>query len=113
MERRKHVRHRGDVLLEVAHATSGARLGRVVDLSEGGMMLYCPTLPIEDSIWPCLLAPATPEATEEAVHLTLDCLWTRPSSDGIGGWAGFQVIEADEDQRMRLAKLIDRLPTPV
>ncbi|GGK00568.1 PilZ domain-containing protein [Pseudomonas matsuisoli] len=113
MERRKHIRYSGDVLLEAVHIASGARLGRVVDLSVGGTMLFCPTLPVEESVWVCQLVPASPGTPTEAVSLTLDCLWTRPASDGIGGWAGFQIVDADDSQRIALARLIERLPTPI
>jgi hypothetical protein len=109
MERRKHVRRNNQLSLEAIQDTSGARLGRIVDLSPGGAMLYCPTLPTEDSLWRCRIVSTEHSDPIHELRLTLDCLWTRPASDGPGGWAGFQIIGIDENQQAALHRILDAL----
>ncbi|WP_462381405.1 PilZ domain-containing protein [Pseudomonas sp. Marseille-QA0892] len=94
-ERRKHPRYSAETLLEAWDVESNERVGRVVDLSEGGAMLYCLCLPSEGVVRTYRIA-AGPDSKATSVVLTLDCLWTRPASHGEGGWAGFQVVALED-----------------
>ena len=59
-ERRLHSRHAADVTLEVFDVHSGRRLGRIVDLSMDGFMLFSEDLIATDSVWECRLQPCPP-----------------------------------------------------
>lgn len=107
-ERRKHPRYSAETLLEAWNAESNERVGSVVDLSEGGTMLYCARLPSEGALLTCRIATG-PHSEGTSVVVTLDCLWTRPASQGEGGWAGFQIV-ALQDARS-LSDLLKTLPT--
>lgn len=107
-ERRKHPRYCAETLLEAWDAESNERIGSVVDLSEGGAMLYCMRLPSEGVVLACRIATG-PRPQDTSVVATLDCLWTRPASQGDGGWAGFQIV-ALQDARA-LSDLLRTLPS--
>ncbi|TRX76147.1 PilZ domain-containing protein [Pseudomonas mangiferae] len=108
-ERRHHPRLATDLRLEVQDLDSGQRLGRVVDLTGEGFMLFGEGVSERDPTRHCRLALDESANPPPAVHLRVDCLWTRPSADGRHCWAGFQVVELTEPQAASLDTLLDAL----
>ncbi|MBM7061500.1 PilZ domain-containing protein [Pseudomonas sp. UL073] len=108
-DRRQHSRQNTELQLEVFDLNSGQRLGRVVDLSIDGFMLFSDTPVDVDSVIECRLVPAPPLDGLEEVKLGADCLWSRPGADDGHCWAGFHIIDLAEDQAAHLDNLLRHL----
>lgn len=108
-ERRLHNRHHTEVQLEVFELHSGQRLGRIVDLSADGFMLFSDTLLAADALMECRLV--TEQEIDGVCEVTLgaDCLWSRPGADGQHCWAGFHIIDLADDQAAALEILLQHL----
>lgn len=78
-ERRSHSWHHAEVQLEVFELHTGQRLGRVVDLSADGFMLFSDTPQGADQLLEYRLV--TEHAVDGVCEVTLgaDCLWSRPA----------------------------------
>lgn len=108
-ERRQHSRHGTELQLEVYDLNSGQRLGRIVDLSADGFMLFSDTPQRVDSVLQCRLVCSAGAPGLAEVQLGADCLWSRPGADGQHCWAGFHIIDLAEDQARALDSLLARL----
>jgi hypothetical protein len=108
-ERRLHSRQHAELQLEVFELHSGQRLGRVVDLSADGFMLFSDTLLTADELVECRLV--TEQVIDGVCEVTFgaDCLWSRPGADGQHCWAGFHIIDLAEDQAAALETLLAHL----
>lgn len=105
-DRRHHSRHATELQLEVYDLHSAQRLGRVVDLSADGFMLFSESPLATDSVWECRIVSAAPVEGVSEVRLGADCLWSRPGADGQHSWAGFHIIDLAEDQAAALEVLL-------
>lgn len=108
-ERRQHSRHGTELQLEVFDLNSGERLGRLVDLSREGFMLFSDTPQTVDALLQCRLVCSADTQQVQEVRLGADCLWTRPGADGQHCWAGFHIIDLADDQAEALEALLARL----
>ncbi len=108
-ERRLHSRHNAEVQLEVFDLHTGQRLGRVVDLSADGFMLFSDTPLAADELVECRLVSEQPVEGVCEINLGADCLWSRPGADGQHCWAGFHIIDLAEDQAAALEVLLKHL----
>ncbi|CAD5107933.1 PilZ domain-containing protein [Zestomonas carbonaria] len=108
-DRRQHSRRTTELQLEVFDLNTTQRLGRVVDLSTDGFMLFSETPPQVDSVIECCLTPAAPIDGIREVILGADCLWTRPAADNLHHWAGFHIIDLAEEHAEALKALLKRL----
>jgi hypothetical protein len=108
-DRRRHNRQHTELQLEVFELHSGERLGRVVDLSGDGFMLFGSRPQQADSVLECRLVSEQPIEGVNEVKLGVDCLWSRPGADGEHCWAGFHIIDLAEDQAAALQVLLEHL----
>lgn len=108
-DRRQHSRHPTELRLEVFDLHSGQCLGRVVDLSMEGFMLFSDTPHPTDTVIECRLKSVQMVEGIREVKLGADCLWSRPGADGQHCWAGFHIIDLAEDQAAALAVLLEHL----
>ncbi len=108
-ERRLHSRHNAEVQLEVFDLHTGQRLGRVVDLSADGFMLFSDTPLAADELVECRLVSEQPVEGVCEITLGADCLWSLPGADGQHCWAGFHIIDLAEDQAAALEVLLKHL----
>ncbi|WP_439887527.1 PilZ domain-containing protein [Pseudomonas sp. MBLB4123] len=108
-DRRQHSRHGTELQLEVFELHSGQRLGRVVDLSAEGFMLFSDTPQTADVLVECRLVSEQEIEGVGEITLGADCLWSRPGADGQHCWAGFHIIDLAEDQAAALALLLQHL----
>ncbi len=108
-ERRLHSRHNAELQLEVFDLHSGQRLGRVVDLSADGFMLFSDTPLAADELIECRLV--SEQEIDGVCEITLgaDCLWSRLGADGQHCWAGFHIIDLADDQAAALEVLLKHL----
>jgi hypothetical protein len=110
-ERRQHHRHSPDQQLELVEQHSGQRLGRLVDLSQDGFMLFSEGPLSVDSVLECRLVLDQPILDNQVIEFAADCLWSRPGADSQHCWAGFHIIDIAEDQSATLRELLERLDT--
>lgn len=108
-ERRQHNRHGTELQLEVFDLNSGERLGRIVDLSSEGFMLFSDAPQTVDTLLQCRLVCSAGTQQVQEVRLGADCLWSRPGADGQHCWSGFHIIDLAEDQAEALDSLLARL----
>jgi PilZ domain len=108
-ERRQHSRHGTELQLEFFDLNTGQRLGRIVDLSDDGFMLFSDTPQTPDAVLQCRLVCREGMHEVAEVRLGADCLWSRPGADDQHCWAGFHIIDLAEDQASALENLLARL----
>jgi hypothetical protein len=108
-DRRQHSRHRPALQLEVFDLRGGQRLGRIVDLSSEGFMLFSDTPQRVDTVIECRLVSEQAVEGIREVKLGADCLWSRPGADDQHCWAGFHIIDLAADQAAALAVLLRHL----
>ncbi|UVE18509.1 PilZ domain-containing protein [Pseudomonas sp. LS44] len=108
-DRRQHSRQSTELQLEVFDLHSGKRLGRVVDLSTEGFMLFSDHAMEVDSVIECRLMASNGPAGAKEVQLGADCLWSRPGADGQHCWAGFHIIDLSDEQTEALNILLKHL----
>jgi len=108
-ERRLHSRQHAQLQLEVFDLHSGQRLGRVVDLSADGFMLFSDTPLTADELVECRLVSEEEIDGVGEITLAADCLWSRPGADGQHCWAGFHIIDLAEDQAAALDVMLKHL----
>ncbi|WP_010489705.1 PilZ domain-containing protein [Pseudomonas sp. S9] len=108
-DRRQHNRLSTELQLEVFDLHSGQRLGRVVDLSNEGFMLFSDTPLAVDALIECRIVSEQLIEGIGEVQLGADCLWSRPGADGQHCWAGFHIIDIADDQVVLLETLLKHL----
>ena len=108
-DRRQRSRHHAELQLEVFDLNSGESLGRVVDLTDDGFMLFSETAVSVDSVWDLRLVCAHPIGDIREIRLGADCLWSRPGADGQHCWSGFHIIDLADDQAAALAILLEHI----
>ena len=108
-DRRQHSRHTAELHLEVYDLHSDRHLGRVVDLSAEGFMVFGDCPQEADALVECRLMSYPPVEGLTEVRLGADCLWSRPGADGQHCWSGFHIIDLAEDQAVLLEGLLKRL----
>ena len=108
-DRRQHSRFNTELQLEIFELHSGARIGRVVDLSADGFMLFSDTPQTPDALVECRLVSAQLIEGIGEIRFGADCLWSRPGADGQHSWAGYHIIDLAEDQAAALAVVLRHL----
>ncbi len=105
-ERRQQQRLQIPVTLEAFDASNGQRLGRVVDLSRGGFMLFSEK-PQTEGPYRCRISRLPPSVGVEELTLGAECLWSRGGADDRHHWSGFHFDALDEAQHLHLQALLE------
>lgn len=112
MEKRKHERIALEATgwqAELIDQLSGEKLGEVVNLSTGGLMIITSS-PIEiDSLYQVECVSRGPNDQAARFTAGVSVLWTSPASQPDTTWAGLEIIDIDLDSRKALLLLKDRL----
>ncbi|SFP17664.1 PilZ domain-containing protein [Pseudomonas borbori] len=108
-DRRQHSRHHTELQLEVFDLHSGQCLGRVADLSADGFMLFSDKPHRADTVVECRLVSEQVIDGVGEIQLRADCLWSRPGANGQHCWAGFHIIDIEQDQAAALDVLLKHL----
>lgn len=107
-ERRHSPRYITEQALEAYDVHSARFLGRFVDTSEGGFMLFCPHAIDVDSIWQVRVLEANDLRLRSLLSFGAECLWVRQADDNNHYWAGFQIIDVAEKDTETLQALFCR-----
>lgn len=101
-ELRKSPRITLDQELQVIDRGDDSRMGVVVNVSPGGMMVAGDRPVVTDRLYRLRLELATPVAGKTRIHLGADALWSQ-NAEGGQYYTGFQLIDiADDDLALLL-----------
>jgi hypothetical protein len=103
-EQRKHPRKVIEQDLSVTDVNSGNVLGRLVNLSVGGMMLYAGNRIANLSVFQVSFDLPDGEDASGPLQLGIECLWCSASDRPNGFWVGFHIIDIAEEHRERLVQ---------
>lgn len=76
-ERRLNQRHATEQELEAYDMHSARFIGRFVDISEDGFLLFCPQLVDVDSVWQVRVLAANDQRLQTLLSFGAECLWVR------------------------------------
>lgn len=103
-DRRQTLRYTTEQELEAYDAHSARFLGRFVDISEEGFLLFCPHTIDVDSVWQIRVLAANDPRLRSLLTFGAECLWVRPADESNHYWAGFHIIDISaEDTESLLA----------
>jgi hypothetical protein len=108
-DRRQRNRQPTELQLEVFDLNNGQRLGRIVDLTADGFMLFSEIAIAADSVWDLQITSASPIEGVSNIHLGADCLWSRGGADAQHCWCGFHIIDLADDQAESLAIILKHI----
>lgn len=99
-ERRERRRNPGHSVL-VVNTLTGATVGRIGNLSVGGLMLISTEALVESGIYQVQFQLAAPTIGTQSIELGFQCLWSAPASTPNTFWSGCQTIDlSPESERM-------------
>lgn len=107
-ERRQQNRYSTELKLDVFDLYSGDHLGRVVDISSEGFMLFCDRVIEAESIIAGRLTCTQPIEGFSEITFGAECLWSRPGADEKHCWAGFHIIDLADEHEAILQALLDQ-----
>ena len=95
---------------EVIHAVdrqTGRMIGKLVNISEEGLMLLCREPVPENSIYQLSLEfeAGSANAGNGPVMIGVESLWCHSSSDQSQHWSGFYIIDISEQDLVRIRQL--------
>lgn len=106
-ERRRLPRHQLDLQVELVELSSGANLGVLVNVHLEGLLMMGHLGLQPDHLYQVQLRSLSHTETLSPIELVMDCLWTRAMGQQDRVWAGCQIIDLSDENRLRLAELID------
>lgn len=104
-EQRRYERYQVTDVIEVFDVFAECPLGRLVDISLGGLMLSSQrAIPLNQIFQTAIDLPGG-----VSLQLGVESLWSRASADGAQVWTGFQLISVSDRDRTALERLIEAL----
>lgn len=103
-EQRKHPRIPIDADVAVSDVNSGKMLGRLVNISAGGMMLFVDNPVAVHSVFQVGLHLPDSDSAGISINLGIENLWCSVSDGARGFWAGFLVIDISPDDLQHLVE---------
>ncbi len=105
-ERRQNLRRSTEQELEAYDMHTARFIGRFVDISEDGFLLFCPQ-PIDvDSIWQMRILAANDQRLQTLFSLGAECLWVRAADESNHYWAGFHIIDITPEDAEKLQQFL-------
>ncbi|MCB1626191.1 MAG: PilZ domain-containing protein [Xanthomonadales bacterium] len=105
-ERRERRRNPGHAVL-VVNSLNGASMGRIGNLSVGGLMLISSESLVESGIYQVQFQLAGPNIGTQTIELGFQCLWSVPASTPNTFWSGCQTIDLSPDAASKLRTWVD------
>ncbi len=108
VERRKHKRVKSPQLLPVIDVNSKKQLGRLVDLSQGGLlMITTSNLPI-DNIYQLQIDLPQHVGALNKIEFSAEVAWSESPEANESCWTGFQIIDISDYELEQIGQLIDQ-----
>lgn len=105
-ERRQNLRHTTKQELEAYDMHTSRFIGRFVDISEDGFLLFCPQPVDVESIWQLGIVTASDKDLNTLLSFGAECLWARAADESLHCWAGFHIIDITAEDAEKLQQLI-------
>jgi hypothetical protein len=90
---------------ELLDQVSGNKLGEVVNLSQGGLMMITPLAVEPDSLYQVELRASGPDGQQERFSAGMMVLWRSEAGRPNAYWAGLQIIDIDAAAEAKLRAL--------
>ena len=107
-ERRHNPRHATEQELEAYDMNTARFIGRFVDLSEDGFLLFCPQPIDTDSIWQIRVLAANDLRLRTLITFGAECLWVRMADATNHCWAGFRIIDISPEETAKLKEFFPK-----
>lgn len=107
-ERRHSQRHTTEQELEAYDMHTARFIGRFVDLSEDGFLLFCPQPVNVDSIWQIRVLAANDQRLRTLFSFGAECLWVRTADATNHCWAGFHIIDISPEDAEKLQQFFPK-----
>jgi hypothetical protein len=104
-ENRSHKRVEVSEVIHVIDRQTGAKLGRLVNISEEGFMLLGSQPVAENNILQLSLEFDSGENQAAPILIGVECLWCHSSDDRKQYWAGFYIIDISDEDLKRVRHL--------
>lgn len=101
-EQRQYPRLAISTDLPVTDINSGKVLGRMANLSAGGLMIYVDNRIAIHSVFQVSFYLPEGDSSGNPIMMGVESLWCSASDNPSGFWAGFQIIDLSEEDRQRL-----------
>jgi hypothetical protein len=106
-QRRSCDRKQLNQTIEITDVINQCKLGELVNLSIGGMMIMCDRELEINSIFQLSMALPAPINGVTELEVGVDCLWCRHVDNFNRFWAGFQIIDASEETLACIQELLN------
>lgn len=105
-ERRERRRNPGHAVV-VVNTLSGASMGRIGNLSVGGLMLISSESLTESGIYQVQFQLSGASIGTQNIELGFQCLWSAPASTPNTFWSGCQTIDLSPESEKVLRKWVE------
>ncbi|MCB1859829.1 MAG: PilZ domain-containing protein [Gammaproteobacteria bacterium] len=105
-EQRTNPRRRVNETIEIIDTNTGERLGYLVNISVGGLMLLSDIAVSPNQLFQLRMIPPSQAAETTAIEFGAECLWVQDTEDESPCWAGFQIIDISEQGTSQILQLM-------
>lgn len=105
-ERRKHTRKKVDKLLELRDINHESILGRIVDISNDGVMLLSNEPIPTNKVWQLGLELPQGSDSIQAVEFGAESLWCDIALQPGQYWSGFHIIDISQEARESIDQFV-------
>jgi hypothetical protein len=95
-------------IIRVVDQQTGCDIGRLVNISQEGIMILGSHPIPESSILQITLEFEADTDDEEPIQIGVESLWCRSSKDESNYWSGFYIIDISDRNRERVESLINK-----
>ncbi len=107
IEQRRRERLGVEQFIEVIDALAGEEVGRVINIHEDGFLVIGNGQIRENCLYQLVMNFSHPVEAKESIAVGAECLWLKTTDSGNQYWAGFQIIDIDENDRALIPKLVE------
>lgn len=104
-ESRRKDRKNVEEPVTVVNALSNHKIGQLVNVHEGGFMVIGDGEISENCLYQLAVNLNEPVDGIETISVGAECLWKREFDSGAHYWAGFHIVDLDEEHRKILSTL--------
>jgi c-di-GMP-binding flagellar brake protein YcgR len=108
VERRKHKRVRSPQLLPIIDVNSNEQLGKLADLSYGGLLMITTSYLPVDNIYQLQIDLPQHVGASNKIEFAAEVAWSESPEANEACWAGFHIIDISDYELEQIGRLIDQ-----